>query len=582
MQNKNAACFNKTALLRAALLPALACAVLCCSSPSRISLPPSSAGPAPDAAGKADSKARLSAMPEELKLSRKLSQAGAWLDQITAAKGIDAFLLEQEIEGYHSKKSKGASQIRVREIIDQRPDAKGRKLSSRIRANVLIREPFYRQGKALIRLILEGRARIDHDSVRIHAKRIIIESEGLAFLKGGVKIRDSRSGLVFFAKKGLYKRQEQWLMLEGQSYVQSSSAAMQLTLSSGKVQYFLQEGRCVLEGPLHAALQGSARVWDMFGTKAYYLSSAQTLYVEQDPVVLSQGRYLVGDRLVYQERERLLRFSGKVLFYWLRERRSAPRAVAAGRQKKQPTLEEYIRSGGNLRLSKASPALEPKKEAKPILSILSADTALYRIAPSQNKAGLKKNKTKIRKSSDAKFLEAAEIEAKGQVFLSQAERKLWAGYLRISGKNAGRIAAFQGLKMIDEAKNIQASAGSLHYFPKEQMLFLRDDVSLILYQDGEPIICRADLVEHDMQRQVLRAQSKVMLQRKELLMLSELAHYYTAADLIVLEGAPSFLQGSSFVKAEKNTTLSKQGAHSFSKTRKRSFLIIGRQYIKRL
>ncbi len=412
-----------------------------------------------------------------------------------------------------------------KELIDRRPDHKGRRLISRLQAGQMIRETFVVNGKTQQRISLTGGAVIYHGPTRIRASRIVIKNGDYGTFQGGVEIYDAVSKITLYAKKAYYDRNRQLVRLQGKPYFKKNYGKLGkvLLVSCQSIDHFLQEKRSQFKEKLHVSFADM----DAFADEASYLEVEQTLTLKKNPVIIGKGSYFTGEELVYQAQV-------NKQFFELKKH-----AIAYLYEKYNRRIGHISRTSSNERMR----ANENQKKNS------------LKIKTSQAKQVIQSNQQTVLTADRLRYFTAKHvIHANGNVFLSKDEMRLSTGDLRLFGTNLQDVSAQDGVQMIDRKRKLKIKAKKMDYDDQKQKLLLQDEAYISFYSLSEqevPTSLSASWIERDLQKKQTTAQGQVIFSQKQYRAQGEIANYDEDAQVIIMKGSPGVYNKGLFMEAEK-------------------------------
>lgn len=397
-------------------------------------------------------------------------------------------------------------------IEEKTQDSSGRLVRVQIYGDELIREEVEVNGIPVKRTTLRGNAVVLHNGVRIQAPLIVIEGGVRGACTGGVVIADPTNGMSIYAERGDYDRQAQTVILSGfPRMVSEGKGRKPAVLTSGRMVRKMADSVSVLEGDVRIATEG----WTIVGENAVFADKDKKIDLPGDPMIFGNGQFITGNTLSYFTEERKLVLHGDIVNI----RREDNSIVA---DKKQPTLEQYVRSGerDNRDLDISGPGT------------LTADEITH----------------------DFKDKENVKTIVRGNVLFTREGLRIAAPSLESIGSSATHLIAREGVDSTDHKQNLHITAGKMVYERASRMLKLEQDPKIeFLKKDSVEVTgsLSGALIERNFETKQTIARGNVRLVQSDVTAVGQKAVFQEDTGAVVIEGEPGIEQEKGIIRCEK-------------------------------
>lgn len=401
------------------------------------------------------------------------------------------------------------------EIEDDRPDGRGRAITTIFSGAELIREVVERDGIETIRVTIRGGASIRHDQVLISAAQMVIEGGDRGALEGGVTIVDRQSGARLRAARAQYSRSDQMVTLSGNpQLVAAAQGQSPALLSCNQMKRDLAARVTTLDGDVRIHQEQ----WSIVGDAAVYRDESREVTIGGGPMIFGRTQFLSGDSLVYDTAARTARLDGRTVLL----SQDAP-IVGETARPAALTVDSFLRDAGE-----TADRSQPSGPA-----VMSADRFVYRSA--QNP-------------------EDSETSAEGNVLITRSGLRIETPALTAYGRGLSLVHTDRGVRMLDRDQNIAVRAGVMEYHRDGNRLRLENEPELIFLKPGSDesqATLRGAAIERDFNARRTTAFGAVELIRENYQATGELATFFEDQGLVVLEGDPGIGGGRSRIHSEK-------------------------------
>ena len=250
----------------------------------------------------------------------------------------------------------------------------------------------------------------------------------------------------------------------------------------------------------------------MIGDRGVYTDQDDTIVLEANPVILGLEQFMIGQRLVYEVNNRIIRLDGRVVH--ISRTASAPRDSEDRVPEGPPSLEQFARRPG---------AIAEREPGEPGdgRSVLSADQVVYRFP-----AGF----------------------------------RLTAPYLDAIGQDFGTIRTAGGVDMRDNDERVRVVSNQMLYdrnrarmrldgLPVPFIEFYAEDAEIAAAQPQATLY--GSVIERDFDSRETLARGNVRIVREAYEASAETARYDEQAGIVLMQGNAALFDGRNRIQCEK-------------------------------